>query len=372
MEIGEQMGLDELLEAASAASSREPQALYDLGYQLLEVGLPLIAVPLLRRLNADVPGEAAVVQELAAALEQANRNGEARDLLLANPALLEAFWPRYLLCFNAIAAGDVDTARAHSTALVPTELDHNSAAERITQMLNRAARAEGLCALDASDLRGWHYVINGGLLLHISPYGFNEGMQGRYAYTQDSPSAIRRELERLIALLDVLEWAPAAFLELPEQGSQAVARALGALTGTPVLPFAHGRCGLVVAYDLATLTPEVAEALAAATDARLFARAACWTDPPFRVPDIVGLLHQHLVGPWDASLRPGPDGKKMVEAPASDEPPDVWAERITAAVVEPEEEPEFDPIEPVLALGSRGLEPSDRWFDGPVRSSRFG
>jgi len=43
-------------------------------------------------------------------------------------------------------------------------------------------------SLDRQDLRGWHYVLTGGILASLSPYGFDDGMTGRWAYLSDSVS----------------------------------------------------------------------------------------------------------------------------------------------------------------------------------------
>jgi hypothetical protein len=40
------------------------------------------------------------------------------------------------------------------------------------------------------DLRGWHYVTTGGLLLERSPYGLDQPMHGRYAYLNDAPALV--------------------------------------------------------------------------------------------------------------------------------------------------------------------------------------
>ena len=70
--IGGQMQMADLEQKAQGALSGSPQALYDLGYQLIEVGLPKVAVPVLQRLNEGLPGKKAVVSELACALERSD------------------------------------------------------------------------------------------------------------------------------------------------------------------------------------------------------------------------------------------------------------------------------------------------------------
>jgi hypothetical protein len=55
-------------------------------------------------------------------------------------------------------------------------------------MLARAGIAHAVTSLDRQDLRGWHYVLTGGILASLSPYGFDDGMTGRWAYLSDSVS----------------------------------------------------------------------------------------------------------------------------------------------------------------------------------------
>ncbi len=376
-QIGAQMGMEELETRAQAALSLGGQALYDLGYTFIEVGLPELAVPFLTRLLSMAPGDLGVVQELVAAYEHAGRHAQARDVLLAHPELLGEFWPRYLLCFNALSAGDLATAREHARVLTPSEDTETIAHTRITGMLERASLSEDRTALDLRDLRGWHYVLNGSLLLHRSPYGFNEGMNGRYAYTQDSAASMRRELGRLVEVLRARREVPAVVWAPEERGSQVTARALAQLLGGRAAPLDANSMpaptDLVAIYDLDRLDPEALGIVAHHSSTRRFARCACWTSPPPLIPEYLGLLHQVMVAPWDASMRFTPDDGAR-EMPASTESADAWASRVAQSEVLEDEEggPDFEPLADCLALATLPLRTSDLWFNGPVTSSRFG
>jgi hypothetical protein len=52
-------------------------------------------------------------------------------------------------------------------------------------MLARAGVAGAASPLDRRDLRGWHYVLTGGVMASLSPHGF-EVMTGRWAYLSDT------------------------------------------------------------------------------------------------------------------------------------------------------------------------------------------
>ena len=352
-----QVDIPELAESATQAAGLVPQALFELGSHLGAVGLSEVGIPLLQHVDARVPQQEPVVLALVAAFEQTLRFAEARDVLVGNLDHLAGFWPRYLLCFNALSAGDVATATAHASLVVGQDDDEDAAAHRLQHMLLRSEAAKMHTPLDAGDLRGWHYVMNGAGLLHLSPYGHPEPMRGRYGFLQDTVAMIRRDLDRLVATLRALEALPARVLAMPDRSSAIVAGALGSLLSVPVLPFDEedeAAVGLVVSYN-------VPEAWAPHPDRPLFARLARWAPTPAIVPDWVGLLQQHGQPPWHEDEG---EGNGEDEAAAA-----VWIAQVEAA--EPEAEPDFDAIEDVLALARLGGEPADRWSHGPVQSNRF-
>ncbi len=361
--------------AAESADPTDPETLFVLGYQLVEFGLPEPAIPYLRRVRLDIPHESRIATELAAALERSGRHGEARDALLAEPSLLADFWPRYLVCFNAIFAGDLDTAREHAPQLDPSPTTEGSAeaTQRILDMLARADATSAVSSLDHQNLRGWHYVLNGGLLLHISPFGFDEGMNGRYAFFQDGLGGIRRDLDALTATLDAKNTRPERILHLDEYGSRILATALGSMLSVPVEPWSPGADGLTVAYDMdaVELTVEIVEGLR--SGGPLFLRCACWTQPPPTPADYLGFLHQVNTAPWGSVMSFDPESGEMTTSEPSTDTPEAWAQRILET--EPDaRELEHDTLETLTAFATHvpALRGDLFWEEGPVRSSRFG
>ena len=127
---------------------------------------------------------------------------------------------------------------------------------RIIRMLRRADALSGHVPLDSRDLRGWHMVITSGLLLHVSPHGFDEGMNGRYAFVQDTPELCLEGIERVKAVLAALEIAPPRIFALPERSSSILAQATARILDCPLESWPDGGSeepGLIVAYDLALL-----------------------------------------------------------------------------------------------------------------------
>jgi hypothetical protein len=337
-----------------------------LGYQLIEVGLPKVAVPVLQRLNALLPGQEPVVSELACAYERAGRHGEAKDLMVASPALLQDYWMRYVLVFNAFCAGDLQTALAHLRELKGREMNQVSARIRVQAMADRARSLDR----EPLDLRDWQYIINGTLLLHLSPFGYDEGMSGRYAYGGDSAVAILRDLRRLTALLKAQGQLPKVVYFLPERGSRIVAGALAGLLKVPVQPWDVSGDGLVVAYALQDVAPELLQQVSTGLSP-VAARVLHWTDPPGLVPEYTGLLAQTWIAPWGEGLQVV-DGQ-TVQRPASTEPDAHWIKEILEADSADEDCAPRDSLQELLAFsGLSQTPPSDMFLEGPIRSSRFG
>ncbi|MFW5419826.1 hypothetical protein J0910_24715 [Nocardiopsis sp. CNT-189] len=397
--LAERTGFEDLAESAGrvAADPADLQARYDFGYACVERGAAFAAVPVLRELREEVPGSPAVLRELVSALEDEERHAEAADelhrALEEGGAPLEDWPDRYLLGYNALLAGRVDLAAEVSGALAPPPDDAwLPARERLAAMVRRALAVRENGGLDLRDLRGWHFALTGGLLLELSPFGYDEGMNGRYAMAGDDHGSCARVLNRLIRVLEATGRRPEAVDLLPDRASRALGLAAAGLLGVPAEPFTGPRPGrLVVAYDLDESPPELLEALRERAPGQvLFERATCWTDPPPVPADVTGWLAQTVLPPWAESMRFLPEtGPERI--PADDRPAEALAEDIVAAAAAsvapdpagPESgggrggEARFDPEERLLAFatgaaglwlsGSRPPMPSS----GPVPGNRF-
>ena len=201
-------------------------------------------------------------------------------------------------------------------------------------MLARAAAAGTVTALDRRDLRGWHYVLTGGVLATLSPYGWEEGMTGRWAYASDSVAACAAAITRLKLILAAADAAPQSVALLPDRSSRilgaAVATALG-LPATDYDPDMVAAHSLVVGYDLTETDPVAVAALRERAPGQiLFERATCWTDPPAVTADVSGLLGQIVVPPWAAQMRRLDNGA-VGHGPADDRPVEAIAAEIVHA-----------------------------------------
>lgn len=378
------LGARALAERAAEASTApaDPERLYALGYQLIEDGLAPVAVTVLSRGVEVAPDSEPMVAELVAALEAQLAYRDAALVLAARPALLDAsFLCRYLLAFDSVMSGDLATAQAAAARLVAAEPAQERMAARIAAMLSRAHRVTGTCTLDRTDLRGWHHVITGGLLLHRSPHGLASPMHGRYAWLQDSWSLCRHGLERLVELLAAWGWRPPCVYAPPGREHEALAHAAASLLAVPVAPWpAVGvpAPGLVVAYDLATLAPRELEQLAQRRPEQvLHAHVTIWTEDGPVAADTTTLLAQQVIAPWAPQVAIDRATGQAVTGPEDDGDALALAARILAAAPIHDGDGETDDVPGLLALahlvGPPAPAPRERsWAGSPVPSNRFG
>ncbi|MEM6991154.1 MAG: hypothetical protein AAF721_11670 [Myxococcota bacterium] len=367
----------------AAANPHDPAVLHAVGYECLEQQLRWPAICVLRRAVALGPGEAPLLRELVIALEADGRHAMAVASLRAAPELLRThFELRYLHAFNALMAGSLAEGAARLSELgEPGDAQQVEMAQRLDAMHSRANAAGRVTTLDDTDLRGWHFVTSGGLLLHVSPFGHADGMNGRYAMTQDSAARCRKGLLRLHAVLDEWEQIPERVLLLPDRDSHVLGMAAAAMYGVPAEPFEEGTPGVIVAYDLSTLDRSTPAAVARHhADQLLFAHATCWTDPPPCVPDLTTYLYQVNV-PLSFDSGPGstappalvdPDDptvevavQSILDAIVDDEADDLPTDTLPAVVTFANE------VRPLTAAArSDGLR-APMLEGGPVRSTRL-
>jgi hypothetical protein len=357
-----------------------PDRLYELGYALIDAGAPAIAAAVLWRCLALVGDSEEVVCELISALESALAYGDALAVLEDHPALRSrSFLCQYLYAFNAAMSGRLDVTRATLAQLAPDSPETGALRDTIRGICDRADRVAGVAPLDAGDLRGWHYVLTGGLVVHQSPYGFDEPMRGRYAWLADSLDRIATGLDRLAALVAPLG-LPCIYAP-PGRDHEIVARAASLRLGLPLAPWpAVGvpAPGLIVLYDLSGLpVGDVARLIHRRPDQVLFAHASPWTADSPLAPDVTTLLYQTLVPPWGAHAIVDPETQVISESAADDRDVEAIAAELVACRGLGAEELIADQPARWAALCARVWPPSPGprtrlWAGGPVASSRFG
>jgi hypothetical protein len=393
-----EMGFDDLTKAADAlrVGPDDPHLLYDYGFSCTERGAPWLAVPALALAVAHAPQQHAIRMELVAALEAEARYAEAVTVL-AHDCVLDRWIGRYLLVFDCLMSGDVEGARQWYSRLgKPEEPQHATLADRLTGMLTRVQTVTGSSRLDdapppadpraplgGADLRGWHFVLNGGVLTTLSPFAFDEGMTGRYAFLNETVEGCRYGLHRLAVVLAAADRRPSAVALLPDRSSRVLGLAAAQLLDLPTRDWAPDAEGaLVVAYTLSDAAPELLSGLREAPGQLLFEHATCWTEPPAVAADVTTLLAQVVSTPWEAHRRPAPGGGGWVDVPADERPDIELVAELVAAPVGPLTGDGQTPDDSDDVLGGftgrvaarfgTGRAPRDRvWSPGPVSSSRF-
>ncbi len=391
VEVAFQLAGPELADEVNAVVERpdDVKALHALGYDLIEQQLDLVAAGVLDRARALAPTDASVLSELVAALERAGHHATACERLVAAPGgVLEgSFVLRYLLAWNTAMTGDLAALRAQARELRPASDDERFMAARLDGLLARADVARAAGALDDRDLRGWHFVINGGLLLHVSPHGLDEPMRGRYALVQDQERLCREGIERARVALEASRVFVDRVLVLPERSSQILGLATARALQLPAVAWEdeHEGPGLVVAYELEALGDDLYRAVRPHRPGQvLWSHASRWTADQPIAPDLVTFLHQFNTPPWGEQLGVVPDGAGVRRYEVDAAPADELAERIVAAELEPDALHDLDALRAFVAACARVDDEQHRggawrssglrrkqWAGGPVPSARF-
>ncbi|MEV6678176.1 hypothetical protein AB0N09_15110 [Streptomyces erythrochromogenes] len=374
--LADRAGFKDLADAARKAAKRsgEPQALYDFGYACVERGISFLAVAPLREALRLLPDSRALLAELVSALEDERRHAEAAALLSGRGDRLPAWPETYLLVHNTLFAGDLDAAEGLASALpAPEDPQWAPARERQARQVlrsgqsRRAQRSAGHPdPFGAADLRGWHYGLTGGLLATLSPYGWDAGMTGRYAYVGDSHEQCRQGLARLGLALEAAGRRPATVSLLPGRSDRILGLAAAEVLGLPAVPYDPDRTDtLVVAYDLSKADPDLVRTLHARTDGQILSEhVTCWTDPPAVSADFSTLLCQYAVPPWREDDRP--EAEIARDVAAADPAPDGGD-----GATPPDPDEAFRAFAAGVAPGWL-TGPRDRVASpGPVPSSRF-
>ena len=324
------------------------QALFDLSYELYEESQHGLAATFLSRANKIEPQDAHIVPELVSNLEELMLNDDARRILIEAEDLLdESELCRYLLAYNTLMTGDLDEPREILKTLQHVEdEDLKSIVESFEGMLNRARYLKDKRPLDNKDLRGWHAVLNGTLLLHCSPYG-DDSMNGRYAYMADSYALCREGIERVSAVIKEAGIKIPCVYSLQNRSSKILALATSEILGIPLKQW-NGDLepGLIVVYDMEEIESE--DVLIQIADHQpgqvLWAHASCWTYPFPISPDITTFLYQMKTSPWDGGMIYDSESEDVWRADPDESPLEVIANKIKTAVKDDRYLDDFDDV----------------------------
>ena len=380
-DLASRRGADPLAEIAAEVvrDPDNPDQLYDLGYALIDAGAPAVAATVLWRCLGLVGESEEVVCELVSALESALAYHDAFTVLHEHPALrARSFLCRYLYAFNATMSGRLDVCRETLPSLEGVTPEEETMVATLAGFVARADRLAGVSPLDALDLRGWHYVLTGGVLVHQSPYGFEEPMHGRYAWLGDSLARIATGIERLAKLVQGMSlecvYAP------PGRGHEIIAHAISKKLDLPIVPWpAVGvpAPGLVTLYDLSELEPADVTRLSQRRENQIvYAHASPWTEDSPVAPDVTMVLYQSITAPWGETVVVNPDTNEVQVAAPDSRPAEEIAAEILASPGLEGDDLAAEQLERLTALVERAwpLPTGNRsrlWAGGPVASNRF-
>jgi hypothetical protein len=302
--IYERLGLAALADLcrSAGADSVDADALYRVAHALLDhphlAFSASFAATLLDAACVLAPNREDVLIELVAALETEGRFDRARDLL--RQTSLDSFVIRYLLVFQTLMLGDVHDARQMAERLVPLTADEQFMRAELAEIFYRVDVVRGTRPLDAGDLRGWHFVLTGSLLLHVAPPGPG-AVDGRYGYIEDSEQLCLEGIRRLAAVFDLWKIRIPLVQMFPNPASlrfgRAVASVLGVRARETMLPETKG---LFVAYDLNGVSHDLHTRLRTVEPGRMvFTHATRWSVEQAVTPDFTTLLYERIVSSWD-------------------------------------------------------------------------
>ena len=369
-----------------AQQPEDVQSLYDLGYALYEESLFGFAAAVLARADQLGPGQPGIVSELVCALESDGQNQEAVRIIRSYPELPEEHYLfAYLLSFNSLMAGDLVSARSAATTLggLESEEAHPFMTARIINILARADKIEGVCPLDESDLRGWHYVTSGSVLTTLSPHGYPSPMGGRFAYLQDTMENCKQGLDQLKSIIAAKNLQPECVYALPGRDSGILAIAAAKLLDLPVQPWpkeGSERPSIIVAYDLGEVDIDPASIAEHRPGQLLYSHAVQWTFSLPIAPDVSTILHQMLIAPWGSRTSFDSETQQIKSSEPDTRDATTIAQELAATVVEAEEATASDEAPAELssefldAIGQFPLSSSAReqmWTCSPVKSNKF-
>lgn len=332
---------------AFVAQNREHvAALRTVATEMTERNAPAVGATLLAQALRLAPQDDELRLQFCDVLFRCRKYSGAAALLRGTPLLERDLRAHYLFALNQMMIGRLERVEAillKSRELASHQSDDEAriVVEFLEGLVERGRVVEDRTPLDERDLRGWHWVLNGAVLLHLSMVG-REEMNGRYAWIQDSYSLCRSGLESIGALMQ--QWG----MQIPrvfgtaDRGSSMLGHAAAQYFGVPFVEWSSESVdspGLIVVYDLDEIDPALLESLSVHRPGQiLWSHASSWFNPLPFAPDVTTFLYEVVEPPWRTrAVDPGdPSGPlQIVEDEGS--PVDL-AQKILVA--EPHEPPD--------------------------------
>ena len=230
----------------------------------------------------------------------------------------------------------------------------------------------------------WNFIINGSVILYRSPHGLKDGMNGRFAFVQDSASMIHTGINLLQAALKGLKLKPEHLFYINNAKSETLAKALATeMKMEPELLTEANKetPGLIVVYDLREITEEDYKRIGPKREGQyIWAQASSWTEEDTYNPDFVTFVYQHNISPWEEQMTYTKD-KEMEKKAAFGTDMKANVEEILKATLEDEKEQQegLEKFTKKLTEAFKGKEMFSylnnvrqrKWRGSPVKSSYF-
>jgi len=367
---------DARLFEAVAEAPDDVDALYALAYRLVDQGRPGVAVGLLERCVRARPDGPSIRRELAYARMHAHDFvGCLRELtpLRDDPALAETERLDVLLmqAEAALYAGRrpvTEALLAEAEEIIPGDEQR----QQLDALHGLLGRSRHVGELARADLRDWHFIQHAGVILKTAGGYFEDSSRrGRFGVLALRPDMVAFLLRRLAELLETFGLHHDVVVPASET-AEPMAHALAARLGARLRAGLAGSRGpaLLLAANTAELGPFLG-AIARHTDQlRVASINLDWQREAPVCPEIVGVLAQRVLLPWEARYAIDEDTHRMRPLPPDPrEPAVVGAElrELMDRVAVPEDareefEARYRPWRRELVLGNDDLFPMRRRF----------
>lgn len=370
-ELSVSLGEEKLSQRISEVidDSHDVESLYNLGYELYEHRLYSIGATVLTKANIIDPNNEKIITELVVTFECLMMYEEAIKVLSRSRTVLETSeFCQYLLTFNEIMTGNFSSAsKTISSLKYSNDKEIAFMARTLEGMFDRYNVLKTSRGLDENDLRGWHMVLNGTLLLHLSPFGLKE-MKGRYALVSDTYSKCLEGIKRIERIIEEFKLDIPCIFYLPYRSSKILALALSKVLNIPLKEWDEENFldpGIVVIYSIEeiTLNKYLAQLNEYRSNQILWLHSSSWTSPFRWAPDISTFLYQYNSAPWGERISYDSKEKKAITTTPDSSP----EEEIVKKIFEAEKDPDYlDDLDDILSM----LEPL-KLIDGESKPGIF-
>ena len=294
-ESGRQEQGEKVKNLLAAPAEERALALFEAGYSLIDARQYQLAVNLLRQCDALNPGDPTVNYELGFALMTLAQFPQAITHFLKTLAVTPDFDTNLNLSVCYVLTRDLKNARSHTNKLIELAKEEDELKEvgHRKVVLNRMEPFTNKKSLTPQD---WLFILYGGIL--IRPKRNMEGSPDDHKGIAETLLIVKGFLEGMESEIETIEYY--------NTQSRPLARALADLMEVPLEPYKGPsrpeKALLVMDWAVDIIGPH--ESFINNTGKRIvFAYGLPSSEPLPLVPDIVAMLTEYPLMPWDERLK---------------------------------------------------------------------